>query len=156
MEWQGPAWNAFRYEDWTPAGEAPRDEDRGQPSAKPVPGGRANAESSGRRPKRPRADLPPPVGRRPVVLLSRDEAYTVRELVTSAPVTTRVRGLAVEVPLGPKEGLPKACAANLDTITTIPMAALKEFVALLSTAKRKALDSAIQFALGIDDDAAGE
>ena len=28
------------------------------------------------------ADLPVPVGRRPVVLLSRNEAYAVRELVT--------------------------------------------------------------------------
>src|SRR5207247_499941 len=38
------------------------------------------------------AQLPPPVGRRPVVLVSRDEAYAIRELVTGVPVTTQVRG----------------------------------------------------------------
>ena len=32
------------------------------------------------------AELPPPTGRRPVVLLSRDEAYEVRALVIIAPV----------------------------------------------------------------------
>ena len=98
------------------------------------------------------ANLPSPAGRRPVVLLSRDEAYAVRDLVTIAPITTRIRGLAVEVPLGPKDGLPKACAANLDTITTIPKAALAELVAFLPSAKRIALDSAIRFALGMDED----
>lgn len=99
------------------------------------------------------AELPRPAGRRPVVLVSRNEAYAVRELVTIAPVTTRIRGLPVEVPLGEKEGLPKACAANLDTITTIPKAALKEMVARLPQAKLRALDDAIRFALGLDEGA---
>jgi len=31
------------------------------------------------------ADLPPPAGRRPVLLLSRDEAYAIRGLITVAP-----------------------------------------------------------------------
>src|SRR5947199_10761165 len=58
------------------------------------------------------ADLPPPAGRRPVVLLSRNEAYAVRQLVIVAPITTRVRRIPTEVPLGPEEGLPKASAVN--------------------------------------------
>ena len=66
------------------------------------------------------AQLTGPAGRRPVVLLSRNEAYAIRELVTVAPVTTRVRQIPTEVPLGPAEGLPKSCVVNLDTITTIP------------------------------------
>ncbi|HKB16684.1 MAG TPA: type II toxin-antitoxin system PemK/MazF family toxin, partial [Planctomycetota bacterium] len=44
-------------------------------------------------------------GRRPVVLVTRDEAYPLRELVTVVPVTTRVRGIATEVALGPEDGL---------------------------------------------------
>jgi mRNA interferase MazF len=43
------------------------------------------------------ANLPAPAGRRPVVLISRNEAYRVRALVTIAPVTTRIRGIPVEV-----------------------------------------------------------
>jgi mRNA interferase MazF len=94
------------------------------------------------------ADLPPPAGRRPVVLLSRDEAYAVRELVTVAPITTRVRRIPTEVPLGSAEGLPKACVVNLDTITTIPRRALTEPIGPLPPAKVVAVERALLFALG--------
>ena len=97
------------------------------------------------------AQLPAPAGRHPVVLLSRDEAYAVRELITIAPVTTRVRGLAVEVPLGREDGMPKACAVNLDTITTIPKAALKDRITYLRAAQRRALHDAIRFALALEE-----
>lgn len=56
------------------------------------------------------ADNPPPMGRRPVVLLSRDEAYAIRDFIMAAPVTTRVRRIVAEVPLGPEDGLPRPCA----------------------------------------------
>lgn len=95
------------------------------------------------------ADLPAPAGRRPVVLLSRNEAYTVRELVTVAPVTTRVRRIPTEVPLGRDDGLPRACVANLDTVTTIPKRTLAARVAALRQAKVAAVDAALRFALGL-------
>lgn len=95
------------------------------------------------------AALPPPAGRRPVVLLSRDEAYAVRELVTIAPVTTRVRGIAAEVPLGPTDGLTRDGVANLDTMTTVPKRLLVERVVVLSAARVRAIDVAIHFALGL-------
>lgn len=53
------------------------------------------------------AELPRPAGCRPVVLISRNEAYTVRELVTVAPITTRMRGIPVEVQLARDDGLPR-------------------------------------------------
>jgi mRNA interferase MazF len=95
------------------------------------------------------AELPPPAGRRPVVLLSRNQAYAVRELVTVAPVTTRVRGIPTEVPLGPEEGLPKRCVVNLDTITTIPKRVLVERMATLSHEKVVAVEGALRFALDL-------
>ena len=95
------------------------------------------------------AMLPKPAGRRPVVLLSRDEAYQVRELVTVAPVTTRLRDIPVEVRLGPGDGLTRECAANLDTITTIPKSLLTERVTALSPEKLEAVNDAIAFALGL-------
>ncbi len=97
------------------------------------------------------AELPKPARARPVVLLSRNEAYAVRELVTVAPVTTRVRNIPVEVPLGREDGLSKRCAANLDTITTIPKTALSRQVTVLSPEKLFAVDRALRFALGLDD-----
>ncbi|MCL0048232.1 type II toxin-antitoxin system PemK/MazF family toxin, partial [Dehalococcoidia bacterium] len=62
------------------------------------------------------AELTPPAGRRPVLLLSRNEAYAVRELVTVAPVTTRMRHIPSEVPLGSEDGLPKPCVVNLPLV----------------------------------------
>ena len=88
--------------------------------------------------------------RRPVVLLSRDEAYEIRGLVTVAPVTTRNRNLSVEIQLGKGEGLPKTCVANLDVITTIPKRSLVERIAMLPAKKLEALDDALRFALGLD------
>ncbi len=95
------------------------------------------------------AELDPPVGRRPVLLLSRDEAYTIRELVIVAPVTTRIRHIPSEVPLGPEDGLPKPCVVNLDTITTIAKATLRDKLTTLSPEKLKAVEVALHFALGL-------
>ena len=95
------------------------------------------------------AYLPPPTGRRPVVLLSRNEAYALRQLVTVAPVTTRIRRIPTEVALGKAEGLPRACVANLDTITTIPKATLRDQISSLEPGKIAAVDRALKFALGL-------
>ncbi|OLB04610.1 MAG: hypothetical protein AUH06_11625 [Gemmatimonadetes bacterium 13_2_20CM_69_27] len=96
------------------------------------------------------AQLPPPVGRRPVVLVSRDEAYAIRELVTVVPITTQVRGIPVEVPLGRDEGLPRRSVANTDTLTTIPKRTLRQYAGVLSGDKAAALDAALRFALGLE------
>jgi mRNA interferase MazF len=95
------------------------------------------------------AELAEPAGRRPVVLLSRDEAYVVRELATVAPVTTRIRGIPSEVELGHADGLPKRCAVNLDTIITVAKARLKARVAMLNPYKVAAVNGALKFALGL-------
>ena len=95
------------------------------------------------------AKLPPPLGRRPVVLLSRDEAYTVRSAISVAEATTRIRGIPVEVVLGPEDGLPKRCVANLDTIVTIRKELLIERITILRNEKVDQIDAAIKFALSI-------
>ena len=97
------------------------------------------------------AELTPPAGRHPVLLLSRNEAYVVRELVTVAPVTTRMRHIPSEVPLGPEDGLPKPCVANLDTITTIAKRSLQERLIPLSPEKLRAVEAALYFALGLEE-----
>jgi len=93
------------------------------------------------------AELPPPIGKRPVVLLSRDEAYSVRNAVTAAKVTGTIRNIAVEVSLGLEDGLPKKCVANLDTIITIRKESLGERICLLSAEKINQLNQALKFAL---------
>ena len=95
------------------------------------------------------AELPSPVGRRPVVLISRDAAYKVRTSVTVGLVTRTQRGIPVEVPLGPEDGLPEECVANLDNILTIPKARLTQQITTLSSQKMADVDRAIIFALGL-------
>jgi mRNA interferase MazF len=96
------------------------------------------------------AELDPPAGRRPVLLLSREEAYSVRELITVAPVTTRIRHIPSEVPLGIEDGLPRPCVINLDTITTIAKVSLIERMTVLNQEKLKAVEIALHFALGME------
>jgi mRNA interferase MazF len=96
------------------------------------------------------ADLEPPAGKRPVLLLSRDEAYTVRSLVIVAPVTTRVRSIPTEVSLTVEDGMPQACVVNLDIITTIPKDCLRSRLATLNHRKLKEIETAVRFALGLE------
>ncbi len=96
------------------------------------------------------AELEPPAGRRPVVLLSRDEAYGVRSLIIVTPVTTRIRRISSEVPLGTDDVMPQDCVANLDTITTIPKDCLQSRITTLTDKKLRGVEAAIRFALGLE------
>jgi mRNA interferase MazF len=93
--------------------------------------------------------LPAPIGRRPVVLLSRDAAYRVRGAVTVAPITRTIRNIPVEVALDESDGLPSRCVANLDDIATIPKALIKRRIAVLSAEKMQEVEAAIRFALDL-------
>ena len=65
------------------------------------------------------ASLPLPVGRRPVLLLSRTPAYAYLNKVLVAEITTTIRGIAQEVTLGRLEGLPSRSVVNLDNLHTV-------------------------------------
>lgn len=95
------------------------------------------------------AELPPPIGTRPVLLLSRDSAYAVRAYVTIGVVTSRIREIPAEVVLDRRDGMRKRCVVNLDSIATIPKAALTRRIKPLSKEKIRAVDRAIHFALGL-------
>lgn len=88
--------------------------------------------------------------RRPVVLVSRQEAYAIRALVIVVPATTRVRNYAVELKVGAREGLPRDCVINCDWLVTLPKVDLLERAGVLSGAKLNALDETLRFALGLD------
>lgn len=95
------------------------------------------------------ADLEPPVGRRPVLLLSRSAAYAVRTSITVAPTTRTVWGIPVEVLLDREDGMPARCAVNLDNILTIPRGALETRITALSAEKMAEVRRAIIFALDL-------
>lgn len=87
---------------------------------------------------------------RPVCLVSRDEAYEVRAMVMTAPVSTKVRGYAVEVKVGKREGLSKTSVINCDWLVTLPKARLERRLGTLSSAKLGQLDASLRFALGLE------
>lgn len=95
------------------------------------------------------AEQPSPIGRRPVLLISRNEAYKVRNAVTVAQITTTIRRIPVEVAVGKSDGLPQECVINLDTVTTIPKSFLRERLSALNTTKMDQVNRAIKFALAI-------
>ena len=71
------------------------------------------------------AELPQPVGHRPVVILTRDAVAPTIENQVVALVTRTVRGVPTEVELGKKQGLPGRSVASLDNILTVPRDRLK-------------------------------
>ena len=93
--------------------------------------------------------LPEPVGRRPVLLLSRDAAYNVRTSITVSIITRTIRNIPVEVPLGQEDGMPAKCVVNLDNILTIPKSRLTERITTLSPEKMTSVGKAIVFALDL-------
>jgi len=93
------------------------------------------------------AQLPQPISRRPVLLLSRDAAYSVRTSVTVAIITRTIRNIPVEVLLGQEDGMPTDCVVNLDDILTLPKSRLTERITTLSPEKMTAVAKAIVFAL---------
>ena len=95
------------------------------------------------------AELPLPVGKRPALLLSRNAAYKVRTSVTVAMVTRTIRGIPVEVMLGPEDGMPAQCVINLDNIITVPKSVLTGRITSLSSDKMSAAEKAIIFALDL-------
>jgi mRNA interferase MazF len=93
------------------------------------------------------ADLKSPIGRRPVILLTRTPAlrYLTRCIVIE--ITTTMRGIPQEVELGPAEGLARRCVANLDNIHVVPLSALTERAGALEPARHAEVKRALGHAL---------
>jgi len=88
--------------------------------------------------------------RRAVVVVGRDDVRGARERTTVAPVTRTARGLASEVDLDQRDGLPIACVASCDELGTIPKTKLIRRIGRLSEAKLLELADALRFSLQLD------
>jgi mRNA interferase MazF len=110
----------------------------------------AEAMTSPRRGEIYVASLPEPVGRRPVLVVTRTPAAAVRTAVTVARVTRTIRGIASEVPLGRAHGLRVSSVANCDSLQTISKDDLRPRpIGRLGPDELPGLDRALRFALGI-------
>jgi mRNA-degrading endonuclease toxin of MazEF toxin-antitoxin module len=96
------------------------------------------------------AALPPPSGRRPVLVVTRTSVLGVRASVTVAPVTRTIRAIKSELSLGRGHGLRATSVANCDTLQTIPKALLEQRpIGRLTPFELAELDGALRYALGI-------
>ncbi|MBA2349570.1 MAG: type II toxin-antitoxin system PemK/MazF family toxin [Solirubrobacterales bacterium] len=87
---------------------------------------------------------------RPVVVLTRSLVRPHLSTVTVAPITSRVRGLSTELPVGVANGLEGPSVVSLDHVATIPTSALGRQVGVLLDAQEPALSAAIQAAFDLD------
>jgi len=96
------------------------------------------------------ADMPPPTGRRPVLLLSRDQVYRLLKHATVAEITTTIRNIPVEIELGTDEGLDRECVANLDNIQSVALKRLISRIGTLGYERAWDVERALGYALDID------
>jgi len=91
---------------------------------------------------------PPEIGRRPVVVISRDAAIAARGRVVIAPCTTTQRGLASEVGLDPRvDPVPRRCVVSLDSIESVGVAVLVDRIGRLADARMREVCWAVAVAV---------
>jgi mRNA interferase MazF len=87
---------------------------------------------------------------RPVVVLTRDPLGSLLHSVLAAPVTSTIRGLSTEVPLGPEDGVRQESVANLDNLQLINREVLVRRVGRARPETMDALCTALAIATGCD------
>lgn len=96
------------------------------------------------------ASLPDEEKRRPVLVLTRDEAIPVMQRVVIAYLTTKIRSIPIEVRLDSNDGLPRECVVNFDNLRTVSCALLSEPITTLSGPRMHEVCRALAIATGCD------
>ena len=94
----------------------------------------------------------PEIGRRPVVVLSRDAAIPRLRRAVVASCTTTIRGLPSEVVLEPGDDpVPQRSAVNLDSVGSVSVAVLVQRLGTLSGDRMTELCRALAVAVNCTD-----
>ncbi len=94
---------------------------------------------------------PPDIGRRPVVVISRDPAIRALGRTMVAPCTTTVRGLPSDVHLDPgRDPIPRECVVNLDSVESVGVGVLVTRIGRLSTERMREICAALAIATTCD------
>ena len=90
---------------------------------------------------------PPAIGRRPVVVLSRNSAIPRLGRALIAPCTTTIRGLPSEVVLEPGDDpVPRRCVVNLDSVESVALGLLTDRLGHLSGVRMDEVCAALSVA----------
>jgi mRNA interferase MazF len=84
---------------------------------------------------------------RPVIVLTRDPLGRLLHSVIIAPVTSTIRGLSTEVPVGLDDGIRHPSVANLDNVQLLARHRFRRRVGRVQPATMRALCVALSVAL---------
>ena len=90
----------------------------------------------------------PRAGRRPFLILTRDEVIPVLNQVLAVPATRTIRGIPTEVALGPDDGMPHHCVLTLDNVTLVRPALCTSLVTRLGAEAMARVCEALGHATG--------
>jgi mRNA interferase MazF len=89
----------------------------------------------------------PAEGRRPYLVLHRDEAISVLHHVLAVPATRTRRGIPTEVELDAADGMPQPCVLSLDNLRPIRPTYLTTRIATLGPERMRAVCDALRAAI---------
>lgn len=87
---------------------------------------------------------------RPIVVLTRDPLGALLHTVIAAPVTSTIRGLSTEVPIGPASGIRLQSVVNLDNVQLVGRSRLVKRVGRVSPATMTHICRALAIAVECD------
>ena len=91
------------------------------------------------------------IGRRPVVVLSRDAAIPRLRRALIGPCTTTIRGIPSEVLLDPAEDpVPRTSVVNLDSVESVSLGTLVERLGRLSDQRLRQICEALEVAVACE------
>lgn len=91
------------------------------------------------------------IGRRPVVVLSRDAAIPRLRRTLVAPCTTTIRGIPSEVLLEPGEDpIPRTSVVNLDSVERVSLGGLVDRLGRLSDERMRRICRALEIAVACE------
>ena len=87
---------------------------------------------------------------RPIVVLTRDPLGRLLHSVIVAPVTSTIRSLSTEVPLGPGDGIRHPSVVNLDNVQLLARDRFRRRIGRAQPATMRALCAALSVAVDCD------
>ena len=90
----------------------------------------------------------PRAGRRPFLILTRDEVIPLLNQLLAVPATRTIRGIPTEVALGRDDGMPDDCVLSLDNVTLVRPALCTTLITRLDESTMERVCAALGRATG--------
>lgn len=95
-------------------------------------------------------DLGGRIGRRPVVVLTRQNVLQYVNKVTVAEITTKGKGYPTEIDIDQKANLPKSSFVQADNVHTVPKQKLARYVGTLDRETMREISRKVVLALELE------